>query len=170
MPAQEFTEDEVVEAWSSVADLDTLGANRLQKATVKAQPVLIAFTMAFTEGMRDDARALAIFVLHCVLHVFQQNASSVAQVSEKAITAQWPRSVERVGALATALTDGAVPNSYVATGPQRFVLEAIFEALAEDEEADGEVELTGDEYWHLLAVLDAAVATLDAGSTPRLAV
>lgn len=167
MAAHQMVDLEVLEAWAEVGDLDQRGVSRLQKRTLKAQPDLLAFAMSFTEGMRDDVRSVGVYILHCIIQVFQRSMSSVGRVSEQAILSQWPLSVARVNELGSSLLVGGSAASFVASSPQPRLSAAIVGALAEDDDPDDQVEMSGDEFCHLLAVLDAAVVTLHAASVGR---
>ncbi len=167
MPAIELTDYEVTRAFDRVAGLDSKGASRLQHRTVDAQPELTAFTLALTEGLTEDERSFAVFLFHCICAAITKHSKTVRRVSEKAVTRQWPLSVQRIRDLALTPDADAADEVYIAHGPQPALLVAVLEALGDPEEGEDPVAISDEAYWQLLTVCDTLVVTLHEAATPE---
>lgn len=142
--AEKLISEATVEAvWQEVAELPEAKALKEMNRINKAQPALVAYVMARTEGLSEDASELSVYLLLVVSRIFETHFGKLKKVDVKMVT-----SLERMES-----TDGEDAQA---------VVMALLEDCIFDE--DAEVELSAEEQDKIFSALRVVVEALNSAA------
>jgi len=147
---QSLVSEELMNAtWQKVGASSGAQALELQKKCGREQEELAAFVVAFTSQLSPSAAGLALYAYIVVAEAFRQSGAKFRKVKPGRITRAWEETEGPITALMGAgrPDSQAIPESVA----ERAVLRYILDALSPDQ--DEPVELSDEEYWHILRVL-----------------
>lgn len=147
--------DVIETTWRSIGALDETGILRLQKGSGKFQEELMAFLIVWNSKQRREVAELAIYMGLVILEAFRRGpAKKIRRVTESRIL----RLLHENEALIAGLPDSAEEAAPMLVDPELVpepaIVAYVISALAEvSEDPEEPVDLTVDEFWHLLLVL-----------------
>jgi hypothetical protein len=155
--------DELVEmTWQEVAQMEPEDAQTAMQAVAKQQPVLLAHVMASTDGLRDEAQELAIYVFFVIQKIFEGAAEGpLEEVSITKVEEHADRNDALLERLSGAHDRFLARVTAVETARQPFVYRYLSEVLIEEGEQDPELELTEEESGLLFITLKTVIDALD---------
>ena len=143
MPEKTISEATVEAVWEEVAELPEAKALKEMNRINKAQPALVAYVMARTEGLSEDASELSVYLLLVVSRIFETHFGKLKKVDVKTVSA-----LERVE---SSPGEDAQP-----------VVMALLEDCIFDE--DAEVELSDEEQDKIFSSLRVVVEALSSAA------
>ena len=87
MPEKTISEATVEAVWEEVAELPEAKALKEMNRINKAQPALVAYVMARTEGLSEDASELSVYLLLVVSRIFETHFGKLKKVDVKTVSA-----------------------------------------------------------------------------------
>jgi len=148
--------DDVIDAtWRSVGALDPAAMRRVQRSSGKDQEDLMAFVTAWNSEQRSQVLGLGLYLALVILESFRRGpVRKVKRVKERRIL----RLLRENQVLIAGLPDSPEEGSAVLMDPEIVsepaIMEYILSALAEaPEDPDEALDLSADEFWHLVLVL-----------------
>ncbi|HMM74503.1 MAG TPA: hypothetical protein PJ986_02265 [Gammaproteobacteria bacterium] len=143
--------------WQHVAGASAARIAVMQNQCNKHQPALLEFVVGATASLPEEAAGLAMYAYLVIFQAFMRSGAALRKVRETDILSQWEASGRSIAGLRTRgertasamlALECAEPN----------VLDYIAGALEYDEEDP--IDLTDEEYWHIVHVLLTATECL----------
>jgi len=122
---------------------------RLQQACGKEQEALTGFVIGYSSELRPDAMGLVLFANVVIAEAFRQTGVKFRAIKPAKILRTWESVKEAVAGLRP--RGRPAGDEYADTASEPAVLRYVLGAMEPDQE--GGVELTDDEFWHMLCVL-----------------
>jgi hypothetical protein len=162
-----FISDEVISATLDMLNAASpLEAAARQGRSGRFQPELTGFVAAFTLEQRPDAAGIGLFIMLVLYEAFRANAVKVHKARERVVLRHWRAAREHADALRLDMDNPMELLDDIPESSEPAALQYVIEALTEV--TDDGVQLTDDEFWHLYAVLRAAIETLhEVATVPR---
>jgi hypothetical protein len=141
--------------WRSVGALEPAAMRRIQKSSGKDQEDLMAFVMAWNSEQRSEVLGLGLYLALVILESFRRGpVRKVKRVKERQILKLIRENQALIAALPDSPEEGSavLKDSDIVSEPA--IMEYILSALAEiPEDPDEALDLSNDEFWHLVLVL-----------------
>lgn len=149
------SEDIIETCWRTIGALDESGIRRLQRSSGKAQEELMAFLIAWNSRQRREVVELALYLGLVILDAFRRvPARRIQRVTEESILRLVRQNEKLIAGLPESLDEGVTILTSAESVSEPAIMKYILSALAEvSDDADDSVELTDDEFWHLVVVL-----------------
>jgi hypothetical protein len=153
-------ESTVESAWQEIANLPESEAQQEVERIGTNQPALLAFVMADTEELGQDAQELGLFIFVIVLRMFEkQFGKALKTVEIESVDRLRDKLEESMVALAGADQAAFEQAAMAQASEQPFVMKYIAEAIFEPEPGD-DVHLSEDEIGGLTLTLRTIVEAL----------
>jgi hypothetical protein len=148
--------EHVIDAtWRSVGALEPGTLRRIQKSSGRDQEDLMAFVIAWNSEQRSEVLGLGLYLALVILESFRRGpVRRVKRVKERRIL----RLLRENQVLIAGLPDSPEEGSAILMDPEIVsepaIMEYILSALAEaPEDPEEMLDLSDDEFWHLVLVL-----------------
>ena len=159
--------DDVVDAtWRSVGALDPAAMRRVQRSSGKDQEDLMAFVIAWNSEQRSQVLGLGLYLALVILESFRRGpVRRVKRVKERRILQLLRENQVLIAGLPDSSEEGSaiLMDSEIVSEPA--IMEYILSALAEIG-PDEALDLSDDEFWHLVLVLKTFTDALHEASHP----
>ena len=153
--------DQFVEkTWQGVDGFTPARANKEMLAMGKNQPDLLAFLMAYTDDLQQEAKELAIYIAFVVYKMFHDSAVKIPKISSREIMARYNENALFLEGLEG--THGKIIDrieNYKAS-KQPYVMKYVLEALMEDAEEE-DIDLTEEDIGFIFILLKTEIEVLD---------
>src|SRR5262245_16280346 len=148
-------------AWNEVANMEESEGQKEIERISKNQPALLAFVMADTEDLSEDAQQLGLFIFVIILRMFEKhfaaNLNTVELETLERLRDKTEESLLKLQGADEAALEQAMASQ---ASNQPFVMKYIAEAIFEPNPEDG-VQLTEDEIGGLVMTLKTVVDALE---------
>jgi hypothetical protein len=160
-PMSMITDDVIEAAWNEIASLpESKAEQEIQRITEK-QPALLAFVMADTNDVSQEAKELGLFLFVIVLRMFEKHYGSNLRTVEIERIEQLQDQLEKSLEALVNLEGEELEQAVLAqASAQPWVIQYIGEALFEPDPEDG-VKLTEQETGALVLTLRTVVDALE---------
>jgi hypothetical protein len=150
------------ETWRAVGASSPATIRQLQKQCGKDHEELTGFMLGFTSDLRPEALGLVLYVHLVVTHAFRRCGAKFRRIRPGRIERTWATNLAFIDHLKSGGYPRAAIPTEAASSSEPAVLRYILDALTEDD--DDPIELSDEEFWHILRVLKTVVDCLhDAG-------
>jgi hypothetical protein len=158
--------DVIERTWRSIAALDAPGILRLRKGSGKFQQDLMAFLIVWNSQQRREVAELAVYLGLVILEAFRRGpAKKIKRVNESRIIRLLRKNEEFIAGLSAAPEEASVMLADPEVVPEPAIMEYVVSALAEvSEDPEEDVDLTTEEFWHLVLVLKTFADSLHEAS------
>jgi hypothetical protein len=161
MPANIIPLSVIESAWNEVANMEESEGQAEIERISKTQPALLAFVMADSEDLSEDAQQLGLFVFVIVLRMFEKHFGvNLTSVGLEDVERLRDKNEESLLALQKADADVIEQLLAEQASNQPFVMKYIAEAIFDPEPEDG-VRLSEDEMGGLMMTLKTVVDALE---------
>jgi len=162
-----ITDDIIESCWRTIGALNEIGIRRLQRSSGKAQEELMTFLIAWNSDQRREVVELALYLGLVIVEAFSRTVA-VRRVSEEDILRLLSTNQKLIAGLPESLEEGVAlltsPEYVSEPAIMRYILSALAEASDDPEDS---VELSDDEFWHLVLVLKTCSDALHEASAPK---
>ena len=155
-----LSEEFVEKTWQKVAEFTPEMANKEMQAMGKKQPELLAFLMAYTDDLQQEAKELAIYIAFVVYKMFLDSSGKIPKISAKEIMAGYDKNAHLIESLEGADDTFIDRIADVQVSKQPYVMRYVLEALMEDAEEDG-IDLTEEDIGTLFILFKTEIEVLD---------
>jgi hypothetical protein len=155
-----LSEEFVEKTWQKVAEFTPERANKDMQAMGKNQPELLAFLMAYTDDLQQEAKELAIYIAFVVYKMFLDSSGKIPKISAKEIMSGYDENTRFVESLEGADEKFIDRIAGVQVSKQPYVMRYVLEALMEDAEEDG-IDLTEEDIGTLFILFKTEIEVLD---------
>jgi hypothetical protein len=143
------SEELMEQTWRRMGGISRAEALRLQKACGKEQEELTGFVIGYTASLSPEAVGLALYAHVVIAEAFRRTGAKFRTIKPGKIMRTWAQAKELVASLEPLGRPPADQHAQATSEPA--VFRYILGAMDPDQEAP--VELTDDEFWHMLCVL-----------------
>ena len=150
----------VEKTWQQVAEFTPDRAGKEMHAMGKNQPDLLAFLMAYTDDLQQEAKELAIYIAFVVYKMFLDSGGKIPKISGKEIMAGYDENTRLIESLEGAHENFIDRIAGVQVSKQPYVMRYVLEALMEDAEEDG-INLTEEDIGTLFILFKTEIEVLD---------
>ena len=155
-----LSEGFVEKTWQEVAKFTPDRANKEMIAMGKNQPDLLAFLMAYTDDLQQEAKELAFYIAFVVYKMFLESMGKVPKISAKEIMAKYDENTRLIESIEGAHEEFINRIAIVQVSKQPYVMKYVLEALIEDAEEDG-IDLTEEDIGSLYILFKTEIEVLD---------
>jgi hypothetical protein len=155
-----LSEGFVEKTWQKVAEFTPDRASKEMHAMGKKQPDLLAFLMAYTDDLQQQAKELAIYIAFVVYKMFLDSSGKIPKISAKEIMARYDENTRLIESLEGADDKFIDRIAGVQVSRQPYVMGYVLEALMEDAEEDG-IDLTEEDIGSLFILFKTEIEVLD---------
>ena len=158
----------IEETWRTIGASSSATIRKLQKQCGKQQEELTGFLLGFTSDLGPEALGLALYIHLVVVQAFRQSGGKFRRIR--------PGRIERIWQANFAFIDDLKARGYTCS-PFRLepglttepaVMQYVVDALSEEDEEP--IDLSAEEFWHILHVLKTVADCLhDAGAANKRA-
>jgi len=161
MPAETIPQSVIESAWNEVANMEESQGQKEIERISKNQPALLAFVMADSEDLSEDAQQLGLFIFVIVLRMFEKHfGAKLKSVELEDVQRLRDNTEESLIALQDADEKTLEQTLTAQMSNQPFVMKYIAEAIFDPNPEDG-VKLTEDEIGGLIMTLKTIVDALE---------
>jgi hypothetical protein len=161
MPADTIPQSIIESAWNEVANMEEAEGQKEITRISKQQPALLAFVMADSEDLSEDAQQLGLFIFVIVLRMFEkQFGEKLKSVELENVQRLRDQTEEALAALQDADEKAREDAISAQASNQPFVMKYIAEAIFDPDPEDG-IRLTEDEIGALIVTLKTVVDALE---------
>ena len=154
-------------AWNEVAGLPESQAQAEIERIGRSQPALLAFAMADTEELSQEAQELGLFLFVIVLRMFEKHLGTAMKTVElKSVERLRDATEESMLKLAGTNEEEFEQAALSQASNQPYVMKYIAEAIFDPNPGD-DVQLTEDEIGVLTLMLRTVVEALDEAAAAR---
>jgi hypothetical protein len=141
----------IEDVWRTIGASSSATIRKLQKQCGKEQEELTGFLLAFTSDLRPEALGLALYIHLVVVQAFRQSGGKFRRIR--------PGRIERTWQANCAFIDDLKVRGHTRSPfclepdltKEPAVMQYVVDALCEEDEEP--VELSTEEFWHILRVL-----------------
>jgi hypothetical protein len=153
-------------AWSEIAELPESQAQAEIERIGRGQPALLAFVMADTEELSQEAQELGLFLFVIVLRMFEKHyGRGMKTVELESVERLRDATEESMLKLADASEEEFEQAALSQASTQPYVMKYIAEAIFDPNPGDG-IQMTEDEIGALTLMLRTVVEALEEAATP----
>jgi hypothetical protein len=150
----------VEKTWQQVAEFTPDRASKEMHTMGKNQPDLLAFLMAYTDDLQQEAKELAMYIAFVVYKMFLDSGVKIPKISGKKIMARYDENARLIESLEGAHENFIDRIAGVQVSKQPYVMGYVLEALMEDAEEDG-IDLTEEDIGSLFILFKTEIEVLD---------
>ena len=156
-----LSEELVEKTWRRVAAFYPDIANREMTTMGKKQPELLAFLMAYTDDLGQEAKELAIYIAFVVYKMFSDSSGGkLRKITSKEIMAVYDENMHLIESIDGAQDKFIDRIAAVQVSKQPYVMKYVLEALMEDV-GENDIELTEEDIGSLYTILKTEIDVLD---------
>ena len=156
-----ISEEFVEETWQEVALLTPDRAQKEMDRMGTNQPDLLAFLMASTDNVKSDVQGLGFYLAFVVYRMFEGFRKTIKKISSKEIIAFYQDNIDLIQSLEGAHDKVLERIAEKQVSSQPYVMQYVVEALMEEPDEEGMIELTEEDRGFLFILLKTVVEVLD---------